>query len=250
VGKFAKLGVVLGALCATATFAHAVPITFNFTGTGQQAPTFSFSQSGLNLTVKSNVSNEAGTALTAAGKVGKWQYGLGILNGLETSSSSTDDEKEKEKEKDDEHSTIQYTDEHYVDGKGKNDVLSFAFDKSVKIISVGFSYNDSNDDFAFFFDQNKNGILANDLIWKKKDIPGSAFSAIYSFVALAGQPSTPNYIGRLFGIGAFDDNDEFKVASITVERVSAVPVPAALPLFFAGLLGLGLMVRRTRTRKI
>ncbi len=213
------------ALIASSINAFAVPITFNFTGgTGQQAPSFTYTKLGttLTLTVKSNIANEAGTILTAAGKVGKWQQGLGILDG-------------------------DRNDEHFVDGNGKNDVLSFFFSQSVRILSVGFSYVDSNDDFAFFFDKGKDGVLQNDRVWKTKDIPGNGPNGTFSFLTL-----TDKYIGKLFGIGAYDSNDEFKVASITVDFVkpSTIPLPGALPLFAAGLVGLGLMRRRKTSHQV
>jgi hypothetical protein len=209
------------ALSVSSANAFAVPITFNFSGgTGQQEPSFSFTKPGLTLIVKSNTANETGSTLTAAGKVGKWQQGLGILDG-------------------------QRDDEHYVDGKGKNDVLSFFFSQEVKLISVGFSYVDSNDDFAFFFDKGKDGALTNDLVWKTKDIPGSGSNGTFSFATLSNK-----YIGKLFGIGSYDDNDEFKVASITVDfgKPSSIPLPGALPLFAAGLAGIALMKRRRLSR--
>jgi hypothetical protein len=211
-----SLSIAAVALAASSASAVAVPITFMLNGgTGDQAPTFTFTKPGLTLTVKSNTANESGTMVTPEGKVGKWSEGLGIVDG-------------------------QRGDQHFVDGNGRNDVLSFAFSQNVRLLSVGFSYVDSNDDFAFFFDKGKDGVLQNDLVWKTKDIPGSGFYGTFSFAYLT------NNIGKLFGIGAYDSNDDFKVASITVDFVkpSTVPLPAALPLFVAGLAGLGWMRRR------
>jgi hypothetical protein len=209
---------VVACFFATGAPAEAVPITFNFTGgAGTQSSTVVYSQGGLSVTIKSNVVNDVGTAVTSAGKVGQWSQGLGILDG-------------------------DRTDEHFVDGKGKNDVLSFQFSQAVKLISIGFSYNDGNDDFAFLFDGDQNGSLANNIIWKTKDIPGSNFSGSFSFAALAGS----NFIGQLFGIGAFGDNDEFKIASFVVDVVqpSAVPLPPAALLLGSAVIGMALRRRR------
>ena len=200
--------------------ASAVPIVFNFTGgNGAQAPSYVFSNGGLSLKVASNIASEPGntsnTTVTTAGKVGKWQYGLGILDG-------------------------DRNDAHYVDGSGKNDVLSLLFSAKVKIISVTFSYNRANDNFAFLYDRGKDGSLTNDLVWKSKDIPGNSFYGTYTFLAL----ERSRYAGKLFGIGAFGDYDQFKLAAITVEKVSSVPLPPAVMLLGTGLLGLAALRRR------
>jgi adhesin HecA-like repeat protein len=216
--KFWCLTLAAACFFATGAPAVAVPIAFNFTGgAGTQASTVIYSQSGLSVTITSNVINDAGTVVTSAGKVGQWSQGLGILDG-------------------------DRNDEHFVDGKGKNDVLSFQFSQAVKLISVGFSYNDGNDDFAFLFDGDQNGSLANNVIWKTKDIPGNNFVGSFSFAALAGS----SYIGQLFGIGAFGDNDEFKIASFVVDVVqpSAVPLPPAALLLGSAVIGMALRRRR------
>jgi hypothetical protein len=218
-----NLIVGLGLACAGSVgTAHAVPVTFDFTGgSGQQSSFFNFTNSGLNLKVSSNIWNDTGTTVSNTGKVGRWSTGLGILSGASN-------------------------DEHFVDGKDKNELLSLSFSKAVKIISVTFSYNDSDDDFAFFFDKNGNGSLAGDLVWKKKDIPGSSFYGTYTFAALESM----NAIGKLFGIGAFENNDNFKVASITVNNApSAVPLPGALPLLISALGAMGWRARRRLGKK-
>jgi hypothetical protein len=52
-------------------------------------------------------------------------------------------------------------------------------------------------------------------------------------------------VGKLFGIGASGFNDEWKLSALTVRAVvSDVPLPAALPLFIAGLAGFGFAARR------
>ena len=230
--KLFNIGMSLGVLSAVIAFsesAKAVPIsytptTFNFQGVNNvQAPSFVYNNvpHNLSVTVASNVASEPSpspamnTTVKAAGKVGKWTYGLGILDGSKN-------------------------DAHFVDGKDKNDVLSFAFSQRVKLIAITFSFNDANhsliNNFALFFDKDKNNSFNNNLVWKSKDIPGSSFYGTYTFTALEQK----NYNGKVFGIGAFGDNDMFKVASITVQQVSSIPLPGALPLILSGLVGLGL----------
>jgi hypothetical protein len=219
--KFGKvLGAALFALAITAGSARAVPVTFNFYGgNGQQSSSFNFTKSGITLSVSSNKWDDSGVQVSSVGKVGRWSNGLGILSGASG-------------------------DEHFIDGKKNgstaNELMKFYFSKAVNIISITFSYNDSDDDFAFFFDKNSNGSLAGDLVWKTRDIPGSSFYGSYTFAALESR----KYIGQLFGIGAFENNDNFKIASITVnDRPSAVPLPGALPLLlsaFGGVLWTGI----------
>ena len=51
------------------------------------------------------------------------------------------------------------------------------------------------------------------------------------------------------GIAAFGNNDNFRIAGVTVSY-DAVPLPAALPLMLTGLIGLGLFGRRAKRRQI
>ncbi len=201
--------------------AQAVPVTFDFAGgSGSQSPTMTFSKSGLTLIVSSYKWDNTGTSVATVGKVGRWPQGLGILSGVSG-------------------------DDHFIDGRKngsvENELLGFYFSKAVRILSITFSYNDGNDDFAFFFDKNQNGNLAGDLVWKTKDIPGSSFYGTYTFAALESK----KYIGRLFGIGAYEDNDEFKVASITVNNApSAVPLPESLPMLLSAFAAFGMVTRK------
>jgi hypothetical protein len=202
--------------------ALAVPVTLDFTGgNGAQSPLMTFGNAGLNLTVSSNTWNDSGSNVQTAGTVGRWSTGLGVVNS--------------------------HGDQHFVDGNGKNDVLSFYFSQAVQLVSITFSYNDRNDNFAFFFDDESNNSLAGDLVWSRRDIPGTSFYGTYTFTALESR----NAIGRLFGIGAFDADDEFKIASITVNNApSAVPVPAALPLLLSALGFMGWRARRGKAKAL
>lgn len=127
-----------------------------------------------------------------------------------------------------------YGDDHQIDGDGRNEVAIFQFDRNVTLESVSFTYFSDNDDFAFFFDVGDDGSL--NLI--NGDIDANPLDA-YSFAGA--------YLlnGDLFGIGAIGDNDDFKLASVTV---SAVPLPAALPLYGAGIAVMGFVGWRRKQK--
>ena len=73
-------------------------------------------------------------------------------------------------------------------------------------------------------------------------IPGSN---VVDFAGLSDAVLT----GDIFGIAAFGNNDNFRIAGVTVSY-DAVPLPAALPLMLTGLIGLGLFGRRAKRRQI
>jgi hypothetical protein len=108
-----------------------------------------------------------------------------------------------------------------VDGVGLDDLLNLTFNHKVKIISAVFSEIDFSDDFNFIVDGSNQGHFHIPLI-----------SHLYNF---SGEQ------GHVFGFGAGENNDDFKLKSITV---SAVPLPPALLLFASGLFGIGLLGRR------
>ena len=128
--------------------------------------------------------------------------------------------------------------EHTVDGGGDLEALILTFSAPVKILSLTFGYFDSLDDFDFFFDTDANGSL--NLVFSNFDIPNSAVADITGLFTS---------IGTVFGVGAGNSNDSFKLKKITYEVVREVPVPAALPLFFAGLAGLGFATRKAARAK-
>jgi len=120
-------------------------------------------------------------------------------------------------------------DAHYIDGRGYNDVVYFDFGtQEVQLKSVTFKYFDGGDRFALFADSDNDGSL--------ELINGSLNanpSDTYTFL-------TPYlFSGTEFGIGALGYYDDFKIASMTVEAISTVPLPAALPLYAAGVALLG-----------
>ncbi|MEH6405014.1 MAG: hypothetical protein V7750_16675 [Sneathiella sp.] len=108
-----------------------------------------------------------------------------------------------------------------VDGALGNDVAIFNFNQDVKFESVTFSNWDNNDQYTFF-------------VGDPLQNQGFNFLSGYDLAA-------QNYIASMFGIGAHDSNDNFRIASISV---SAVPLPTSVLLFGGALLGLGWLSRR------
>jgi len=108
-----------------------------------------------------------------------------------------------------------------IDGRNGNDVAIFDFGQKVKFESIVFTRWEGNDEYSFFV--------------------GDPLSKInYNFEANTDL-SAANYINMLFGVGAKDNNDEFRIASISV---TAVPLPSSVLLFGGALLGMGWLSRR------
>lgn len=115
-----------------------------------------------------------------------------------------------------------------TDINGPGDLLTFTFSAPVTVNAVLFGRVDRDDDFDLFLD----GVLAA------------------SDVGISG--NNPASLGGVevsqFSIGAdqvgFFRTDDFTIAKIDVE-VSAVPLPAGLPLLAGGLFALGYLRRRT-----
>ncbi len=186
----------LAVLALSCTMANAT--TFDFTGNGGLAASYNFGPvDGISVTATPGAFvTSGGGTVTAQGQIGQYTGGLGVTNPSDS--------------------------DHQVDGSGWNDIVVFDFSQDVILQSVTFSYFGGNDDFSFFFDNLDDG-----------DLDGIAYNVdtntnTYTFNSV--------WNGDLFGIGALDRNDEFKIKSMTV---SAIPLPAALPLYGAGLAVLG-----------
>jgi len=117
-----------------------------------------------------------------------------------------------------------HNDAHYIDGRGYNDVVYFDFGtQEVQLKSVTFKYFDGGDRFALFADNDNDGSL--ELISGNLNAnPSDTYTFLTPYLFSVTE----------FGIGALGDYDDFKIASMTVEAISAVPLPAALPLYAAG----------------
>lgn len=108
-----------------------------------------------------------------------------------------------------------------VDGSNGNDLAIFDFGQKVKFESIVFSRWEGNDEYSFFAGDPLTKVSYN--FEKNQDLSAS------------------DYIGMLFGVGAKDGNDEFRIKSISV---TAVPLPSSVLLFGGALLGMGWLSRR------
>lgn len=168
------------------------------------------------------------------GTIGRWEGGAGVKNA--------------------------YTDNsHMVDGSGYKDFIQIGFSRDVIMHEVKFSYFDAydkekscslswtypyiqcdyvvvdDDDFRWMYDSNYDDeIGVGD--WISSNIDQNPFSAF-------GGVSS-----NLFGFGAFEHNDDWKLKKVTVKyhETNVVPLPAAGWLLLAGIGGLAAYGRRKR----
>ncbi|MEX1034494.1 MAG: VPLPA-CTERM sorting domain-containing protein [Sneathiella sp.] len=217
--KTLLMGIATAAVVAFAATGVQASTTFNFGGYGGLATSYFFSEDGIGLTAtpgqfESSTTGSETVSTPGAARIGQYDQGLGVSNPW-------------------------YFDQHEVDGLGNNDVVIFDFDQVVKLETIVFSYFDDevhwfwgsptpNDEFSGFLDTDGDGVL---------NLVGVNFD---------GNPFNVGGIaGEIFGIGAWGNNDDFKIKSMTV---SAVPLPAALPLYGAGLAVLGFVGWRKRRK--
>ncbi|MEP5699226.1 MAG: VPLPA-CTERM sorting domain-containing protein [Sneathiella sp.] len=212
-----KILAALAVMFITTTTAQAASVTFDFlsgsnASVGWTQGNLNYSSGGVDLSVKAG--NYSGGNVQDTGWVRQYNgYGLTVWNGTGDNN-------------------------HEIDGNRGNDVAIFSFSEDVYLESVTFNYNDNRDQFAYFFDNGDNGSL--DLINSSLDANPTD---TYQFLGALLKS------GDLFGIGAIASNDDFKIASITVGTISAVPLPAALPLYGAGMAIIGFVGWR-RKRKL
>lgn len=141
--------------------------------------------------------------------------------------------------------------QHTIDGYYP-EVAILSFDTNVQLTGALFSYVDTYDTFDLFVDTNNDGILER--IYENLGMPNSSIA----FVDLLSL----NLVGKLFGIGASEYayncrqtmwgqkcdkySPSWKLKAIKFEEVPDVPLPAALPLFMAGLAGFGFASRKKK----
>jgi len=210
------------ALAGTAASA-ATTTTFNFaTGNGTYdaaAKAFTFSSGGLTLVTTGHLLNSDGT-IGQLENIGQYSNGLGVTNYKDKSCFLW----------------CTYTDEHYVDSTGSDEVIKFSFSEKVSLTQITFKYVDSSDDFSFSLYDGATLASYDSTI----DISGHGYGW-YNF-------GTPTMASTMFGIGAAGSGDEFKVKSITVKwnDVPAIPLPASGLLLIGALGGLGLARKRRK----
>lgn len=131
-------------------------------------------------------------------------------------------------------------DAHVIDGEGtpeaiviqaQNSTANTLFD--IRLTSITFGYFDQADDFTLF--AGTGGIATLDLVLDDVSIWGA-------------NPSLLSVVGSTFAIGADHHSDSFKLKAFTYDLLpsidTAVPLPAALPMFLAGFAGITVLRRR------
>lgn len=189
--------------------AAAASVSFDFTGGwGQSSAAHQFSKDGLNLTVGGWKCGNPCYTVSAQ----RWSSGFGILSGR--------------------------GDEHYIDGKDGDEILTLAFGKAVTITSLAFSYADGNDDVSVL--RLANGTVVTDASGRLTLLGNGRGSFTVS----------NGIVGSIFGVAARGSNDEYKLRGVTVSYddppVPAVPLPAAGWMLMAAIGGLAAARRRRR----
>jgi hypothetical protein len=230
--KFSTL-VAAAAMSLAAGMASATTIysTFDLTGHLGLQDELGFEQDGLRLTATGHLLNGDGS-IGSLEKIGQYSNGVGVTNDDEFvwdykwKYTSNGWEKDWYKK---------YTDAHFVDGKGFDEVVKFVFDKVVKIEKIWFSYNEAGDDFAFTVLDGANA----GAFYATVGIPGTSFYSSFTF--------TKEILASMFGVGATGKYDEFKIKKIKVsyeDHPEVIPLPAAGWLMVAGLGGLAALRRK------
>ena len=151
--------------------------------------------------------------------------------------------------------THDYDNEHTIDS-WYPEVAILTFDSVVELAGVWLSYIDPCDTFDLFADTNNDGVLER--IAKDLALPDNSIA----FVDL----SAYNLVGSLFGVGASPHapcqtsfsfsrtsscdktttQSGWKLKKVVFDDVEEVPLPAAFPLFMAGLAGFGFASTRRK----
>lgn len=234
-----RAGLVIGSLFLGAHTASADTITFDFTGAqggalgeGSVGNTRTFTSGGITLTVTAwGYTFGASDNALAAAALGRYSTGLGVCN---TTESCEDPQ-------------------HQVDNVGAEDWVLFQFSALVDVTSVRIDPFDTWDRDVSYFVGNA-GIPLNLTGVTYAGLGGVGFGAMQSDSASASSLFRDVSINGgfanalLFGgfLGGDDEDDRFKITSLTA--TTAVPEPGTMLLLVAGAGVLHRVRRRTENR--
>ena len=198
------LGLAIAAVLSLPVAASATTFTF---GNGPDSETYSDTVDGITLSASAGF--YAGSTIQTTDADGLFGRELGFSNagiGVDGPADSED-----------------------IDGRFRNDLLTFTFSEKVNFKSVQFGNVDLNDDFDMFVD----GVFV---------APGEFNIAAQNPYDLSGLVGTSISFGADDG-GIFTPADNFRIKSITV---AAIPLPAGGLLLLTGL-GAALVLRRRKS---
>ncbi|WP_169568825.1 VPLPA-CTERM sorting domain-containing protein [Sneathiella limimaris] len=203
----ASLGAVI-ALTLSATAAQA--ITMQFTNGKYDSGAYHYSEGGYDLTASANFGGNHGG-----------YFGQSSSSGLYVTSYKCSA-----------HKYHCYSDNHQIDGYKKSESITLTFNQEVSLQSVYFNYVGYDDDFSIMADAGPNSVF--DIVGGNRYDSDSGY---YDF-------ADGGLVGTVFTIAAPYYDDDFKLAGLQFSPVSAVPLPPAVLMFGAALIGLGVLKRR------
>lgn len=114
-----------------------------------------------------------------------------------------------------------------------DEMVVFMFSEMVRLVSVSFTGFDSNDQFVFRV-LDPLGTYLTDLDANGADDANSTPTYMFG----------DDWTGTMFGIGARQNDDEFRISGLSFEYVAPIPLPAGGVLLLTALGGLALARRR------